>query len=292
MERYKLKAELDWSPASTRLIVTPSLPAKSMFYYVQEIGHLRAGPQYYTEREHLHSFLIVHTLSGSGTLEYRGQTYAVRPGQTFFIDCMDYQHYYTSRTGSWELLFVHFNGSASRSYFDHFMRDGTPLCDVASVSPISELIRRLIETHQTKDVRTEYIASALLVNLLTELSLYKLRGNSEETSRFLPSYLEEIVQHLNRCFQERITMDTLAGRFAVSKFYLAREFKRYMGIAPIEYVIRNRITAAKELLQFTDQPVAQIAEQVGFDHVSHFINMFKKQEQLTPLAFRKKWRGN
>ncbi|WP_094548463.1 AraC family transcriptional regulator [Petroclostridium xylanilyticum] len=42
-------------------------------------------------------------------------------------------------------------------------------------------------------------------------------------------------------------------------------------------------------MQYSDLPVAEIAERVGINNVSHFINLFKNRVDITPLAFRNKW---
>uniref|UniRef100_UPI003568068E helix-turn-helix transcriptional regulator n=1 Tax=Cohnella sp. TaxID=1883426 RepID=UPI003568068E len=73
-------------------------------------------------------------------------------------------------------------------------------------------------------------------------------------------------------------------------YHLSKEFKCYTGFSPNEYLIHTRITRAKELLRFTDMPVAEIALSVGVDNVSHFINLFRDRETMTPLAYRKTWR--
>lgn len=50
-----------------------------------------------------------------------------------------------------------------------------------------------------------------------------------------------------------------------------------------------RINHAKEYLKYSDAPIAEIAERVGIDNVSHFIDLFKNRTGLTPLAYRKQW---
>ena len=64
-----------------------------------------------------------------------------------------------------------------------------------------------------------------------------------------------------------------------------------MGITVNEYLINARISYAKELLKYTDMPVGEIAFESGMNNVTHFINLFKSREEMTPLAYRKAWRG-
>lgn len=99
----------------------------------------------------------------------------------------------------------------------------------------------------------------------------------------------ETMRTLDEAYADSIPLEQLAKRVAVSKFHLQKAFKRYTGFSPHEYVINTRITQAKELLQYSDYRVAEIALKVGWDNVSHFIKLFKARTAETPLAYRKKW---
>ncbi|NGQ96716.1 AraC family transcriptional regulator [Brevibacillus sp. SYP-B805] len=289
MKPYSERAAHAWTEDSVRIIATPSVTAKSTFYYVQEVGWFRTRPPYFTERENLNSYLVVCTLAGKGYLHYKGKWYTLGANQVFFIDCMEYQFYKTDEHELWEMVWVHFNGSGSRGYYEQFMKNGSPVvtfekgCDT-----VASIIRQLIDIHRQKDVRTEPLSSFLLVHLLTEL-LLAANAPSHSAGLFLPSYLEQILRDLDKRFHEKISLDQLAKRHAVSKFHLVREFKKYTGFTPNEYLINRRITYAKELLIYSDLTVSAIASRVGIDNVSHFINLFKDRVEMTPLAFRKKW---
>lgn len=289
MDSFKERAILDWSEDSVRLIVTPSITAKSTFFYVQEIGYFRTKPKYLTEREHLNSYLVVFTLSGKGYLKYKGRPYTLLPNQAFFIDCMEYQYYETDKDNLWEFLWVHFNGATSRGYYEQFEKSNSPVITLDKNSAVPPIIYQLIEVHRQKDIRTEALSSKLLVNLLTELLLSA--NDQDPLSPFLPDYIRIVMRDMERRFNEKITLDQMSKKYAVSKFHFAKEFKKYTGFTPNEYVINCRITYAKELLKYSSIPVADIGEKVGINNISHFINLFKEREEMTPLAFRKKWRG-
>lgn len=289
MDSFKERAVLDWSEDSVRLIVTPSIAARSTFFYVQEIGYFKTNPKYLTEREHLNSYLVIFTLSGRGYLKYKGKSYTLMPNQAFFIDCMEYQYYETDKDNPWEFLWVHFNGATCRGYYKQFEKNNSPVITLDKNSVLPSIIYQLIEVHKQKDMRTEALSSKLLVNLLTELLLSA--NAQDQLSFYVPDYIRIVMKDMERRFNEKITLDEMARKYAVSKFHLAKEFKEYTGFTPNEYVINCRITYAKELLRYSDIPVADIAEKVGINNVSHFINLFKEREEMTPLSFRKNWRG-
>lgn len=286
MSDYSEHAIHAWTKDSIRLIATPSTFSKSALHYVQEIGHFRTFPPYMTERENLDSFLIVYTMNGKGRLTYKDESYILLPNQLFFIDCKKHQKYLTYREETWEILWVHLNGSATRFYHELFTEKNDPVISLPSTTNIPAILKELIRIHQLKNVRTELVSSKLIVDLLTELLLATDRvEHTFET----PSYISEIQQHLNSRFNEKISLDQLAIEYATSKFHLAKQFKQYTGFSPGEYLINTRINHAKELLKYTDMPVNEIAAKVGIENTSHFINLFRDRVEHTPLVYRKKW---
>ncbi|WP_127584986.1 AraC family transcriptional regulator [Paenibacillus koleovorans] len=297
---YYVQAELDYSEDSIRLIHTPSPQAKSMFYYVQEIGHFRTRAQYYTERRKLQSLLIVYTVAGRGHLHYRGVDHILTAGQVFFIDCMEYQTYRTDPDPGqlWELLWVHVSGESAARYFASFLEQngGSPVMDLPTGSPIADHLRELLELHRTKHALTELLGSSLIVQLLTQLLLHahsdRAAAHGAAFGGFtVPESVAGVAEFLNARYQEPVTLDLLARTFSISKYHLAREFKKAYGLTPNDYVLAVRINQAKAWLRDTDRPVSWVAGQSGFDYVSHFIQTFKKLEGITPLAFRKQWRS-
>jgi len=64
-----------------------------------------------------------------------------------------------------------------------------------------------------------------------------------------------------------------------------------LGVSPMKYVRGTRIKRAQELLLVTRQPVADIAEKVGFTNPSDFSRLFRKFVGVSPLQYRKTY-GN
>lgn len=83
-----------------------------------------------------------------------------------------------------------------------------------------------------------------------------------------------------------LTLDDLAGAAAMSPYHFARAFKRATGRSPLQYVIAERIEAAKVLLTTTALPVAEVAHRVGYDDVSRFGHHFRRAAGVTPARYR------
>lgn len=288
MEEYRERAAHDWTDDSVRLIATPSLFAKSALFYVQEAGYFQTFNDYFTEREKLDSYLIVYTVSGAGRLVYNRKAYPLGPGHIFFIDCMNYQLYHVVQGKRWEILWVHLNGLSVRAYYDQFASNGGPVHAITSQSAIPAHLQELVALNRRKSLRTELLSSKILVHILTEL-LLSTASKFDQWDKGMPEMIIKALQYMEKHYREKLSLERLAQHCSVSKYHLAKEFKKHVSFSPGEYLIMTRMTRAKQLLQSSGLTVSEIAYQVGIDNVSHFINLFKQREGTTPLTYRKRW---
>ena len=72
----------------------------------------------------------------------------------------------------------------------------------------------------------------------------------------------------------------------MSTSYLTRLFRQQMETSPHDFLLRYRITRAKQLLMETDLPIGTIAKQVGFTSESNFSYRFSQMSDMTPRAYR------
>ena len=91
---------------------------------------------------------------------------------------------------------------------------------------------------------------------------------------------------MNSNYTQDLSLDFLSKFSNISKYYLTREFKKYTGFTPYNYLISLRIDAAKKLLCTTNIPISQVGEAVGINDINNFINLFKKRTGTTPALFR------
>ncbi len=291
MSQVKLSFNLDLSEASTWLTVTAAQAARSSIAYVQELGDFHCGPDYYTNRENLPSYLIKLCISGEALLDYNGQSYAVRPGQIFWIDCAKPQYYRTAPgQDGCHLLWVHFYGASCDAYYKLFLAqsEGRNVVDSASDMAIRSLLETLLKLYREggNTLQDDVQASAMLTQLMSHC--IQSAGARSGANR-LPGYVVDARSYINAHYAERITLDDLSRTISINKFYLQKLFKRCIGLSPNEYLIHTRLTRAKQLLRTTSSPISQIAMDVGINNIGHFISLFKRYEGITPSAYRQRW---
>lgn len=288
--KYMENLNFSWTDESIRFINTASPKSRQTFFYVQEVGDFCTFPPYFTERENLNSFLLIYTLSGKGLLKYQGKTWHLLPGTLAYIDCMDYHYYECLKNQQWEFLWLHFNGPSAFGYYKEFLRSNFHILNSLDPFFVERTLRRILSITQKKDLHSEILISGLINEILTQI----LIENETENLGigFMPDYLTTVMKEIDTHFQEPLTLDFLASQTGVSKYHLAREFKRYVGTPPNEYLIVTRLNHSKVLLKYKDISIEEIAYACGFHQVSHFISQFKKHEGCTPLKFRKAWCSN
>ena len=290
MANVKLSFNLDLTDQSHWITVTASQAVRTSIAYVQELGDFYCGPEYYTTRENLPSYLIKLCVSGEGTLDYDGQSYVIRPGNLFWIDCNKPQYYCTSpAVGHWRILWVHFYGAPCEAYYKLFLsqNDGRavvhPSSDMAIRSTLDTLLKLYLEGGNT--LQDDVQASAML----TQLMSHCIHAAGLHSANRLPNYVIDARSYINLHYAERITLDDLSRSISINKFYLQKLFKRCIGLSPNEYLIHTRLTHAKQLLRTSTTPINQIAMDVGINNIGHFITLFKRYEGITPSAYRRRW---
>lgn len=285
----KIKSVADIKESSWNLENTPSMLARTMFYYIQSVGFFDCNIGYITDRSDYDTMLLVYTVNGEGILQYQDQTYRIGKGQVFIIDCLAHHLYGTADSGSWEFRWIHFNGSESRNYITQILKNSGPVFNVDKDSCIPEYMNKILTMMDTKDKRMDILASKLIVEILTEL-LLKSCGTDSMQESHIPESIQLAVNIIEKNHTEPMNLDKLSSILCVSKYHLSRLFKKHTGYSPYEYFIKQRMNHAKDLLKSTELSIGEISRDVGFESTSHFIKLFHQHEKITPLKFRAFWR--
>ena len=124
-----------------------------------------------------------------------------------------------------------------------------------------------------------------LLTLLMEKSWHKNSSQVSSTKQNLIS----VQEYLDENYSKKITLEELADKFFINKFYLTRVFKQQFGLSVNNYLLQIRITHAKYLLRFTLQSVESIGLECGMGELYYFSRTFKKVEGISPSEYRRMW---
>lgn len=97
--------------------------------------------------------------------------------------------------------------------------------------------------------------------------------------------LRDVLTYIHSNIGEDLSLEDLANRAGFSPRYFCRYFKKIIGRTPMEYVNYYRMEMAAEMLLTEDKSLKEVASDVGYQDLSHFIRLFKKYKGTTPKRF-------
>lgn len=274
---------------SNRILYTPSSFARISLLHLQEIGELEAKISHTSSRSDLASFLFFTVTSGSGSLSYQGKEYSLSPGSMVFIDCHNPYSHTTDPDNLWTLHWVHFYGPTMGSVYNKYCERGgrpvfTPDDSTSFLTVWEDLISTAASTDYMRDMKINSYLSELLVLIMME-SWHP----EDATAAKKKASAANVKEYLDREYGSKITLDGLAEKFYINKYYLTKVFKEQYGQSISAYLLNLRITKAKQLLRFSEKSIEEIGIEVGVGAPHYFSQTFKSVEGVPPSVYRKQW---
>ena len=99
--------------------------------------------------------------------------------------------------------------------------------------------------------------------------------------------IEAAVKYIHLHLHVPITLEETAEAAGISASYLSRLFKKETGMSIVDYIQKERIEAACNMLTYSDYTAAQISEYLCFSTQSYFIKIFRKYTGTTPAKYKK-----
>ena len=99
--------------------------------------------------------------------------------------------------------------------------------------------------------------------------------------------VHQVADYIAENYDKIDSVASLADQFFMSKAYLCRIFREVTNFTISEYINLYRIAASKEFLMDEEMSMTEIANRLGYDSLTYFERVFKKQMTVTPLKYRK-----
>lgn len=103
-----------------------------------------------------------------------------------------------------------------------------------------------------------------------------------------PGKLHRVTDYIRTHLDEGVSLHTMADLLQMSPFHFGRLFKQRTGVSPHQYLLREKIAKAKQLLTDDNLSITEISHRLGFASRAHFTTAFRKLIGATPREYRLK----
>ena len=265
-----------------RRIHTPSFETKNSLIYLQESGELESVANHKGERNKLDSFLFFVVLEGSGSITYNGRSVKLKKHDCVFIDCNKPYAHHSNEQKQWKLRWAHFHGKPAEHYYSIFKQyNPLPYFHSDHASDFINILEQLMTS--LGNLKAQDILNAKLLTDLCTICIDSVMPKLHESDMLA------IAKYIDTNYFKKLSLESLAENFYMSKFALAHKFKDQFGITVGDYITKKRVTVAKELLRYSGKSTAQISQNCGIEDPNYFTKIFKKSEGCSPRDYRNKW---
>ena len=189
------------------------------------------------------------------------------------------------------LIYGFFQSTVNSKYVDPVIQDSMlpAICIDQSEpwhKPFREYLLRIIDLDEKKPDFYELDITICLQSmwrLLLEHITYEPQASRENSLEY--DRIKKILSYIEENYQNKITLNDIAGHIHLCESECTRLFKRHMNTTLFAFVQEYRIERSLEFLQ-DDQPVSAVADKAGFSDPNYYSKVFAKIKGCSPREYR------
>lgn len=257
-------------------------------------------PEDYNGYYHWHQgFELLIIFKGAGTVVLNQRMTPITSNRLFFFQPFQLHHVAPINDTTYERATLHFDPIHTEKIlqmypsmvpFFHLIQNDTFLNQFIDFADDSTYIKHLCNTydkaikHCSVKERTDR-ENLLLIQLLSYVQ-HRFKQHSPNLSTRTVHYAERIMRWIEAHLSETFQLEVLADELYLSKSYISKLFRKETGSSITDYLTARRVKEACHLLQTSDLPLDSICTRIGLSNVSYFIQMFKRETNITPHQYR------
>lgn len=240
------------------------------------------------DNRHCHdTYEVLYVIEGEGRFMIEGTSFDIKPGTLLVIRPFEYHSMQLCGETAYERYVIHFSEK-------HLVSDAlellTSILDcvegsgkVYSALSLSKNILPIFERFETAVGLPDNEKTIYIKTLMSELMVFLSVSGGEQIAINEGELGARVIRYLNENLSRDVSLDTLARRFFVSKYYLCRAFKKHNGVSVHGYINHKRVMYAKQLIE-QGETASGAAYKVGFGDYSAFYRAYVKIIGKAPTA--------
>lgn len=238
-------------------------------------------------------FQIIYIASGLGHFHFDNpdNETIVPAGNIVLFRPKEFQKYEYYGADKTEVYWIHFTGSDVKNILRKYgFPDNQRIFPVGTSLEYERVLKRIIVELQRCQDNYEEMLTLLLRHLLI-IFHRELTKEHVLKNEYLDHEMDAAVAYFNENYNRDINIEEYAASKGMSVSWFIRNFKKYTGSTPMQFIVSIRINNAQVLLETTNYSINEISRIVGYNNQLYFSRLFHKLKGYAPTKYRK-IRGN
>lgn len=265
--------------------------------YVKEQS-LSYYPDLTTTAEWHNDMEFIYIISGNMSYVVEGVTVPVYEGQGIFINSHRVSFAYSPDKKDCQYIRALLNPSLLSANPMFEMKYLKPFTSVYGCSYVlltegiswqAEILNTIKKLLETKGDRWSDFAIQILFMRVFELLYFNTSSHPMAApDAFVDVYsLKNMLLYIVEHYREKITLDEIAATAGCKKSKCTQLFRDFLNSAPINYLLKYRLSKSLDMLVNTDRTIIRISYDLGFNGSSYFCEAFKKTFGMPAAEYRK-----
>ena len=248
---------------------------------------------------HYHDFnKILIFLSGDVTYSIEGRSYDLEPNDIVFVNAGEVHRPLIHSAAAYERIIIYVSPSFLSSYREdtydlglcfkqaHERQSHVLRVNSFRGSSLGNVTERLEQSLHDSDYANELYHDLLFLEFMIQLNRAAIHhhidylSNSSSNEKILA-----VLDYINGHLTEELTVDGIAEKFFLSRYYLMHTFKEETGYTLGGYLSTKRLKLARELIR-NGTPITEACYACGFKNYSTFSRAYKKSFGSAPRDLR------
>lgn len=247
-------------------------------FSIQMMGVSYCDGSYLIRRPKSPIYCFEYILEGKGTVRHDSKIFYPCKGDIYILHKGANHLYFSDKDNPWTKIWFNIDGPVVDALMTAYgLQD---VCHIQGLD-LSSLFNKILECSSKTQNQKEIFAAMTLIfhELLQNINNYVRPRRSYDLAYRIKALIDINID-------KNISLNDIAKEVFCTPPHAIRVFKEKYGLTPYEYMLKNKVMLAKQLLKNTSMTVREVAFRLSFCDEHYFSAFFKKRTGISPLTFR------
>lgn len=230
-------------------------------------------------------YVLHYVISGKGLLIVEGVRYPISAGDVFTIMKEDTVYYTSDSEDPLEYRWIGFSGIKAQSILHQTCFSASnPVCHNMDRDGFVDSALADFNHSIQKEKVSELELIGKLYLFLDGLILRCPKTSEDKAVTIKQDYVQRCIRYIHDNYNRDCQINSIAKELGLSRAYLFKLFKKYVGFSPSEYLQELRMHHANSLIEQNIYSLDEVAQLVGYNSSAYFSKVYRSYYNVSPMS--------